>query len=176
MPLIHAENSHLVLVDFQARLMPAIAEGAQVVENARRLAEAAKCLDVPVLLTEQHPKGLGPTVAELVAYGPIVAKMAFGACAEPAFLAALHSGRDIVLAGCEAHVCVLQTVLGLLTAGRRVYVVADAIGARSAASKQAAIARMQAHGADIVTTEMAIFEWLRDARHPQFQTVRKLIL
>jgi nicotinamidase-related amidase len=176
MPLIDATDSQLLLVDFQARLMPAIAGGPEAVANARRLAEAARLLAVPILTTEQNPKGLGATVPELQGFGPVVTKTAFGACAEPAFRAALDPARALVVTGCEAHVCVLQTVLGLRAEQRRVYVVADAVGSRAPDNRAAAIARMAAHGAEIVTTEMTIFEWLRDAAHPRFQTARKLVV
>jgi nicotinamidase-related amidase len=176
MPLIDAADSQLLLIDFQARLTPAIADGPAAIANARRLAEAARLMAVPILVTEQNPKGLGPTVPELHGFGPVVTKTAFGACAEPAFRAALDPARALIVAGCEAHVCVLQTVLGLRAENRRVYVVADAVGSRAPDNKAAALRRMAAHGAEIVTTEMAIFEWLRDATHPQFQTARKLIV
>ena len=176
MPLIDAAQSQLLLIDFQTRLMPAIAGGAAAVANARRLADAAGLLDVPVLATEQNPRGLGSTVAELAGAGPVVAKTSFGACGEPAFLDALRPGGALVVTGCETHVCVLQTVLGLLAAKRRVCVVADAVGSRDPENKAAGLARMAAHGAEIVTTEMVVFEWLRASTHPQFQAARRLIV
>ncbi len=97
--------------------------------------------------------------------------------AEPAdgFTEALPNRPDIVVAGCEAHVCVLQTVLGLLDGGRRVFVVRDALGSRRAESKETAIRRMERHGAEIVTTEMVVFEWLGTARHPRFREAVALI-
>ncbi len=174
MILMQPARSQLLLIDFQARLMPAIEGGEAAVANAGRLAEAAKALAIPITLTEQNPKGLGPTVAALAGLGPVVEKLSFGACAEPAFLPAL-SRPDLVVAGCEAHVCVLQTVAGLLAAGRRVYLVRDALGARRAESKETAIARMAAAGAIVVTTEMVVFEWLGRSDHPQFRALSKLI-
>jgi nicotinamidase-related amidase len=175
--LLTATGSVLLLVDLQQRLMPAIHDGDAVVANAVRLAEGAGLLDVPVCATEQNPAGLGPTVEALAAYPQMVmAKMAFGAVAEPGFATLLPPRtEEIVVAGCEAHVCVLQTVLGLLAARHRVLVVADAIGSRVASNKEAAVDRMQRHGAEIVTTEMVLFEWLRDAHHPNFRAVQKLI-
>ncbi len=177
MPKILAETSVLLVIDLQARLMPAIHEGATVVANAARLLAAARQLEVPVMATEQNPRGLGPTVPELGLGGdvPVVSKMSFDACSAPGFFACLPTRHAIIVAGCEAHVCVLQTVLGLRALGRDVYVVADAIGARTAASKAAAVARMERHGAEIVTTEMAIFEWLGDATHPRFREAVALI-
>lgn len=175
--LLTASGSALLLVDLQQRLMPAIHDGEAVVANAVRLAEGAALLDVPVCATEQNPAGLGPTVDALAAYPQMVLpKMAFGAVAEPGFATLLPPGtEEIVVAGCEAHVCVLQTVLGLLAARHRVLLVADAIGSRAPSNKTAAVDRMQRHGAEVVTTEMVLFEWLRDAHHPNFRAVQKLI-
>ncbi|CAM5773237.1 isochorismatase family protein [Bosea minatitlanensis] len=175
MPLLNLPNSLLLVVDLQARLMPAIHDGARVVANAARLLEAGRLLAVPVVVTEQNPGKLGPTVPELAGLPPAIAKMSFDACAEPAVLAALGGDRDIVLCGCEAHVCVGQTALTLLECGRRVVVVQDAVGSRAPESRAVAIRRLAAHGAEIVTTEMVLFEWLRTAAHPQFRAVSKLI-
>lgn len=174
MPLLTAKNAMLVVIDFQAKLMPAIHQGEAVLLNAGRLAEAARLLGVPTVLTEQYPHGLGATVPALAEVGPAVTKMSFDA-GEPAFLEAVAGDRELVVCGCEAHVCVGQTVLTLLEHRRRVVVVADAIGSRVPQSREVAIARMASHGAEIVTTEMVLFEWLRSAEHPQFRTVSKLI-
>lgn len=175
MALLAAENAMLVVIDFQARLMPAIHAGDSVLLNAGRLVEAARLLGIPAVLTEQNPSGLGATVSELAGAGPVVAKMSFDACAEPDFLDALAGDRELVICGCEAHVCVGQTVLSLLDHRRRVIVVADAIGSRAPESREIALNRMASHGAEIVTTEMVLFEWLRTADHPQFRTISKLI-
>jgi len=167
----------LLLIDFQERLMPAIHEGEAVVDRAGRLAEAARLLGVPIRATEQNPARLGPTVPPLAAYPQAVLhKTAFSAVDAPGFTALLPAGAgEIVVAGCEAHVCVLQTVLGLLGSGHRVAVAADAIGSRDPADRAAAIDRASRHGAEIVTSEMVLFEWLRDSRHPKFRQVQKLL-
>jgi nicotinamidase-related amidase len=175
MPLLNAANATLVIIDFQARLMPAIDDGARMVANAGRLVEAAKRLGVPMLMTEQNPAGLGGTVPELAGAGPTIAKMSFDSCAESAFLDALSGDRELVVCGCEAHICVGQTVLSLLEHRRRVVVVQDAIGSRAPESKDAAIRRMRRDGAEIVTTEMVLFEWLKTAAHPEFKTLSRLI-
>ncbi|PTM39708.1 hydrolase [Bosea sp. 124] len=175
MPLLSASSSTLVIVDFQARLMPAIHDGPRLVANAKRLVDAAGLLSVPVLMTEQNPAGLGGTVAELAGAGPVVAKMSFDCCAEPAFLDALAGDGQLVLCGCETHVCLGQTVLSLLEHRRRVVVVQDASGSRLPESKEAALRRLERHGAEIVTAEMVIFEWLRTAAHPAFREVLKLV-
>ncbi|KPF69201.1 isochorismatase [Bosea sp. AAP35] len=175
MPLLSACDSTLVIIDFQARLMPAIHDGARLVANAQRLVAAAGLLGVPIVMTEQNPAGLGGTVPKLVGAGPVVTKMSFDACAEGAFLEALAGDGQIVICGCEVHVCLGQTALSLLTHRRRVAVVADASGSRQPESKEAALRRLERHGAEIVTTEMVIFEWLKSAQHPRFREVLKLV-
>jgi len=170
------QTSALLLIDFQARLMPAIADGAAAVANARRLLDAAMMFDVPALITEENPAGLGATAPELAGAGvPVFHKMSFDACRMPDFRAALPDRRDLVVAGCETHVCVLQTVLGLIDAGRRVYLVRDAVGSRRAESKETAIRRLERHGAEIVTTEMVIFEWVGTAGDPSFRDALRLV-
>jgi nicotinamidase-related amidase len=174
---IDRDRTTLLVIDFQQRLMPAIDGASGVLANAGRLIEAAKKLGVPAVVTEQYPRGLGPTVPELAVDGmPKLAKMDFDATRADGFFELLPKDRpDIVVAGCEAHVCVLQTVLGLIDAGHAVHVVRDAIGSRRAESKETAVERMRGHGAGIVTTEMALFEWLRTAADPHFREISVLI-
>jgi nicotinamidase-related amidase len=172
-----SDGSTLLMIDFQAKLMRAIDDAATAIGNAGRLLGAAQMLGVPVLFTEQNVNGLGATVPELSsrANGPVAHKMTFDACRAAGFADMLADRPEVIVTGCEAHVCVLQTALGLLDAGRRVYVVRDAIGSRRAESKEAAIRRMERHGADIVTTEMVVFEWLETAEHPRFRAAAALI-
>ncbi|HEY6311355.1 MAG TPA: isochorismatase family protein, partial [Streptosporangiaceae bacterium] len=155
----------------------AIHDGEVVVARAVRLAEAAKLLDVPIRATEQYPAGLGSTVAPLAEYPQaILTKTAFSATADPGFHALMPAGvSQIVVAGCEAHVCVLQTVLGLLGSGHQVVLAADAIGSRDPADKAVAVERARQHGAQVVTSEMVLFEWLHDSLHPKFREVQKLL-
>jgi len=172
--LLTAAGAVLLLVDFQQRLVPAIHDGGTVVARAVRLAEAAQVLDVPVCATEQYPAGLGPTVPELAAYPQnVVEKTRFSGVADPTLLP--PGAREIVVAGVEAHVCVLQTVAELLAGDHRVVVVADAVGSRDSADRDAGLERMRAHGAEVVTSEMVLFEWLRDSMHPRFREVQKLL-
>jgi nicotinamidase-related amidase len=175
MSLIDPSRSLLLVVDFQARLMPVIDQAEAAVRNAARLVEAARTLAVPIVVTEQNARGLGATVAPLAGAGVVVDKMSFGSCGAPGFAAALGDRAEVIVSGCEAHVCVLQTVLGLLDLPRKVFVVRDAVGSRRAESKETAIARMERHGAEIVTTEMVVFEWLRTADHPRFRAVTALV-
>lgn len=176
MPALDRETSALLVIDFQSRLMPAIEDATAVVANARRLLDAAELLGVPALFTEQNAGGLGPTMPELrVENAGLFHKMTFDACRMPGFLEALPAGRDIVVAGCETHVCVLQTVLGLCAAGRRVYLVRDAVGSRRAESKETAIRRLEHHGVEVVTAEMVLFEWLRTADDPRLRRIIELV-
>lgn len=174
---IARDASTLLVIDFQTRLMPAIEGGAAAVANARRLLRAAEILGVPVLFTEENADGLGATLPELAVHaeGRVVHKMSFDACRTGGFIDRLGERPAVVVAGCETHVCVLQTVLGLVDAGRQVYLVRDAVGSRHADSRETAIRRMERHGAEIVTTEMVVFEWLGSAEHPRFHQVLALI-
>ena len=179
MDTMNAQASVLVLVDYQARLMPAIHGADQVVRHARLLAEAARTLEISVLGTEQNPAGLGANVDSVKsACDSTIAKTHFDACAD-GLLEALDAAKkecsQVVIAGCEAHVCMLQTALGLLRAGKRVWVVENASGSRRAEDHAAAMRRLAQAGATVVTHEMALFEWLHDCRHPRFREVLALI-
>lgn len=176
MRTMEAAGSTLLVIDVQGRLMPAIAGAAAMVAEVRRLIAAARLLEVPVLATEQNPAGLGPTLPGLLPEDvSVLEKSTFDACRAPGFAAALGPRPAVVVAGCEAHVCVLQTVLGLLDAGRRVAVVRDAVASRRDASRDAGLARVAAHGAELVTAEMVVFEWLGGAGHPRFREVLALV-
>ncbi len=175
MRTLEASNSLLLLVDFQTRLMPAIEDGAVAVENARRLLVAAALLGVPRIFTEKIPRSWEPTAPDLHAEpNPVVAKMTFDALRAREFPLDALADCAVVVAGCEAHVCVLQTVLSALDQDRRVFVVADATGSRTRDNKKA-LNRMERHGAEIVTTEMVLFEWLGASTHPHFRDIAKLI-
>ncbi|WP_420995423.1 isochorismatase family protein [Cupriavidus sp. 30B13] len=174
--LLNAEDSVLVLVDLQARLMPAIHEGERVVRESVRLASIAALLGVPVIGTEQSPASLGENLADVRKLcGLTLAKDHFDGC-EDGLAEALPAGRKTVaIAGCEAHVCVLQTAMGLLRRGFGVSLVADATGSRQPASHAAAVERLRQAGATVVTVEMAAFEWMRSSRHARFREVLALV-
>jgi nicotinamidase-related amidase len=182
--LLAAHACQLVLVDYQQRLMPAIHGHAEVLANALRLARLAQGLAVPVWGTEQSPDKLGPNLPELRALCQrTLAKQAFDAAADESALGlraalapGLAAGRtQLVLAGCEAHVCLLQTALGLRERGHPVSVVADACGARQPASAALAMQRLRAAGITLVSTEMVGFEWLARADHPSFKAWQTMI-
>jgi nicotinamidase-related amidase len=169
-PLLSAGSSVLLVVDLQERLMPAIAGADGVLANAGRLVRAATRLGEDVCATEQNPAGLGPTVEAVADLLPAaaVAKTTFAADVDP-------GAGTVVVAGCEAHVCVLQSVLALRARGRDVAVVADAVGSRTEANRDRALDRLRAHDVDVVTTEMVLFEWLHDSDNAAFREVQRLI-
>jgi nicotinamidase-related amidase len=210
--LLDVQECQLVLVDFQTKLMPAMAGGAEVIANAVRLAKAAQLMRTPIFITEQYPQGLGSTIDELrsqvtLSYGKYIEKMHFDATAEglvellmaaptqdarssanPRNAGAPRHVRErqqqqqqveqrgtVVMAGCEAHICLLQTALGCLEAELDVVVVTDACASRTERNRDAAYDRLAAAGAELVTTEMVLFEWLRTAEHPQFKAVQALV-
>jgi len=197
--LLDVDESQLVLVDYQGRLMPSIHEHEAVLGNALRLGRVAQTLQVPVWGTEENPDGLGGNPAELKALcRKTLVKMHFSACADgltdllraPARQPQAGNARSlpkhlqkapapernsIVLAGCETHVCLMQTALDLLDEEFEVWVVTDACGSRTERSRDAAFDRLAAAGAELVTTEMVAFEWLRTAEHPLFKEVLSLI-
>lgn len=178
--LIRAEAAVLVVVDIQSRLAAAIADAAAVIERARILIEAARQLDLPVLVSEQYPQGLGgtdPRLGPLPAAATVVAKITFSCCREAQFCDALQrlQRSQIVLCGMEAHVCVLQSALELREQGFDVFVVEDAVGSRRPLSKQLGLARMRDRGIDVVDSEMVVFEWAERAGTARFRALSQLI-
>jgi nicotinamidase-related amidase len=200
--LLDADDSQLVLVDYQARLMPSIHESALVLANALRLARLAQLMDVPAWGTEENPAALGENPPELRALcRKTLAKMHFSAVADglgellrpparpqqggnarslPKHLQkpqpqAAEGRNTVVIAGCEAHVCLLQTSLDLLDEEFDVWVVTDACSSQSERNRDAAFDRLAAAGAELVTTQMVAFEWLRTADHPDFRDALALI-
>jgi len=178
--LLSAPDSLLLVIDIQERLLPVMQDGARVVRNTGILLQAARALELPALITEQYPRGLGATVAAVkTAAGdaPVLEKMHFSGWHDPHIRRhVIETGRpQVVIAGIEAHVCVLQTALGLAEAGRKVAVVTDAISSRQADSVAVAQQRMAQAGIAPVTTEMCLFEWLGSAAHPQFKALSALI-
>ena len=170
----------VAFVDMQARLMAAVPGSESTLRRARRLASAARLLDVRCVLTEQYPQGLGPTAAELAELlPPAHAKTAFS-CLGCGPVAALVDApaprvRAVVLCGFETHVCISQTALDLLARGTWVFIAVDAVAARHAIDHETALRRLESAGAILTTTEGILFEWLRDAAHPQFKAVQALV-
>jgi nicotinamidase-related amidase len=182
MPLLDASRSILVVVDFQGKLVQMVHRPEMTLETARRLLRLADLFAVPVVLTEQYPKGIGPTEASVRALfdghsAPkfFLEKTAFEALLEKARPGLPPAQRQIVIAGIEAHVCVMQTVLELLASGHEVHLCWDAISGRGEEYRRHALDRMAAAGATITNHESVAFEWARDKNHPHFKAVSGLM-
>lgn len=176
--LMSREDTLLLVIDVQEKLLPAIGGQARLAWNIRRLLQGARHLGVPVVATEQYPQGLGPTVASLREFIDVCpAKRAFscGGC-EEAMVALSSAGRQkILFAGIETHVCVQQTALDLAAAGYRVYLAVDAIGSRDPLDHQIALRRMESCGLTITTVESALFEWCATSTAPEFKQISSLV-
>ncbi len=179
--LLESSKASLLLIDIQERLLPAMAAPEQVVAQSTILQMAAKTLDLPVTISEQYSKGLGPTVQKLVDNNATVfEKLSFSCWRDDRmkqhFIQLHENGRPLVIvAGIEAHVCVMQTCIDLCNAGFGVFAVADAMASRKTASADLAIERMSAAGVSIVNTEMVVFELLERAGTPAFKSLSQLI-
>ncbi|HEX2889156.1 isochorismatase family protein [Vineibacter terrae] len=179
--LIERDKTQLLVVDEQERLIPAMHEGARVVERTALLLQAARTLGLPVTVTEQYPQGLGPTVPQLLELLPsrehVFAKTQFSAAAQPAVAARLAdlSRPQVVIAGVEAHVCVAQTATMLRASGYDVFLVADAVSSRRTDSVTLAFERLKPQGIWIVNVEQVLFECLGEAGTPAFRELSKLI-
>ncbi len=177
--LCDVEDSTLVVIDIQTRLGAAMPTKvlSRVVENTILLLKSADLLGVPVVASEQYPKGLGEYVPEVRDHLPSTAhhvqKTCFSCCGSEEFLDVLErSGRkQIILTGMEAHVCVLQTAVELKERGFEVFAIGDAICSRRLDNYQNALDRLEHIGVNLANTESVVFEWLRDARNPHFKEV-----
>lgn len=178
---LDAEKAVLVVIDIQERLVPAMPQKIyqRLRESVATLVEAAKLFDVPVVTTEQYPRGIGHTVPELAGACSdiVVEKVSFGCCGEPRFLSAMKStGRSqVIVTGMEAHVCVYQTVLGLLEDGYHVHLVRDAICSRNKTDYLAGVANAAQAGAVATTVETVLFQLLKESTHEQFKAISRLV-
>ena len=175
---LKVEDTALLVVDIQEKLLPKIMQAGEVLRNASFLVNAAKVLGVPVIATEQYPKGLGPTVEPIRGLLTTVwEKKTFSAVAEGGALDFLKSDARIkvVVAGIEAHICVMQTVLDLLNQGFHVFVCVDAVSSRYAIDVKIALKRMQQAGAILVTAETCVYEWLETAANPAFREISAMV-
>lgn len=175
--LIRTQDSTLLIIDIQERLFPAIDGNTALAEHSAWLMQVAERIGVPVLLTEQYSKGLGPTVASLrdgVAEEAIIEKLHFSAARDgELFKRPGGERKQFVICGTETHICVLQTVLDLVARGNQVFVVEEAVGSRRASDKALGLARMQQAGASIVSREMVAFEWMEQAGTDLFRSVSR---
>ena len=178
---LDARQTALIIIDMQEGFRSSISDFADTSARIALMAHAAQLLGVPILVTEQYPKGLGRTAAEIRAVLPPALepfeKTAFSSCGAQAFIAELERlrARQILVCGIEAHVCVNQTTHDLLVRGLQVHLLTECITARAAHNKEIGFAKMQQSGALPSSIEMALFELMRDARHEQFKAVQKLI-
>jgi len=176
--LLQDEQCALLIVDVQEKLAPVINQRDQLISRMRWLGEIAKELSIPTVVTEQYPKGLGYTVNELsgvIENATVIEKMHFSSVQEPQFMEALDAlnAKQVVLMGMEAHVCILQTAVDLQLRGLQVFVVDDAVGSRRDNDKQVALARLRTLGIQVITTEMAAYEWLHRSGTDQFRHITK---
>lgn len=179
--LANRTGSQLVVVDVQEKLCTAMVPAllAPMLKNCSILLQAARLLEVPVIHTEQYPKGLGPTLQELTPWltpESRVEKTSFSCCDSPDFCTLLDDAREqVILAGMEAHICILQTALHLQALGRQVFVVKDAVISRNPASHANAMARLRQAGIVVSNTESLLFEWLRVAEGDAFRQISRLV-
>jgi nicotinamidase-related amidase len=178
--MLEIPNCCLVVVDVQGKLAQLMTGKESLIRNIQILIQAARILDMPILWCQQVPEALGPTLPEVAALltgvEPIN-KPSFSCCGQERFNAELNAlGREqILLCGIEAHVCIYQTAMDLMEGGLDVTIIADAVSSRTEQNKQIALARLSAEGASISSTEMALFELLKTAQHPQFKQIAKLV-
>ncbi len=181
---LEAQRSQLLVIDVQERLLPVISGAEEMIGNCARLIEGARLMEVPVLISEQYRKGLGPTAGvlrEKAGNAPVMEKMHFSCLGDAAMAAQLaqteKGGRSsYLLAGIEAHVCVAQTALDLKARGAaHVCVAADAVASRRERSVEIALDRLRQNGVEVVTTEMALFEWQEQAGGARFKQISQLV-
>ncbi len=178
--ILNKDNSALVIVDIQDKLAVVMSQKEKVTNNCIHLIEAAKLLNIPVIVTEQYPKGLGPTINEireaLPDYAPLE-KVTFDCCKGDGFLQKIASLRKthIILAGMETHVCVLQTCLGLLAKGYFVHLVSDAVSSRKKDDYKTGRKMMRDAGAVVTCTETVLFQLLEKAGTQEFKVISKRI-
>ncbi|MCP4641659.1 MAG: hydrolase [bacterium] len=178
--MIRRDGIVLLVIDFQDRLLPKIPVASAIIPQVKRMVRFCRELKIPILWTEQYPKGLGGTVndvaCELKGMDPIE-KTAFGCMGDAGFVDALKATarKQLLITGVEAHVCVMQTALEAIEQGYEVFIVRDAVGSRAKREFKAGVARMRDAGAELVTAEMAMFEILRQAGTPEFKRVLPLL-
>lgn len=181
--LMNADDTAVVVVDVQAKLVPAIDQAESLIQQIKKLTDSAEILDVPTFFTRQYPQGLGDTVAELqgapsrdIADSTFDKQMfSFRQC-EPLLHQLQKRGvGNVVIAGIEAHICVLQSALDCIAYGFNVLVVADAVGSRNPEDRTIALRRLEMSGVTLTTTESAIFEWCETADHPQFKSISQRV-
>jgi nicotinamidase-related amidase len=174
------ENTVLLIIDYQERLFPVMHDKEKLLHNAVKLIKGARVLEIPIILTEQYPKGLGPTIPEIKELIPDikpVEKVSFSCCDEETFSKAIESmkRKQVLIAGIEAHICVYQTAMALARAGYEVQVVGDCVASRDPENKLVALFKMGAAGISPTTSEMALFELLKVAKGDKFKQISSIV-
>lgn len=179
--MLTPNNTILLVIDVQGRLAQLMANKETLFANLERMIKGAQVLDLPILWTEQVPEKLGPTLPELsellIESSPPVSKSSFSCCGEETFMTRFKAAnrRQVLITGIETHICVYQTALDLLNLGYEVQLVTDAVSSRTAENRALALERMQAAGAALTSTEMALFELLRVAEGDKFRAISKIV-
>ncbi len=178
--MLSSDKAILVVIDMQGRLAQSMYRKELLFDNVQKIIKGAQVLDIPILLTEQNPKGLGSTIPEIADLVPGVRripKLSFSCCGDALFLKELSAlqRRQVLLTGIEAHVCVYQTTVDLVASGYEVHVVADAVSSRTAENKDIGLQKMKDAGAGITSVETALFELLRVAEGPRFKQIISIV-
>jgi len=178
--MLDLENTALVIIDVQDKLARVMCDRDELFLNLKKLVRGMQALGVPIIVTEQYPQGLGRTVpelAQLLCDVQPIAKLSFSCCGEERFLKEIKvlNHRQVLVAGIEAHVCVYQTVVDLLGAGYEVQVVGDAVSSRTVENREIGLEKMRSAGADITSTEMALFELLKVAQGETFKEISRIV-
>ena len=178
--MLEIQDCCLVVVDVQGKLAQLMVDKEALFKNIRILIQAAQILEIPILWCQQVPEALGPTVpeiAELLTGLEPIDKASFSCCGQEQFNAQLNTlGKEqVLLCGIETHVCIYQTAMDLMEGGLDVTVIADAVSSRTEQNRQIALTRLAAEGAHVSSTEMALFELLKTAKHPHFKEIAKLV-
>ncbi len=177
MNTINADNCLFLIIDIQEKLVNMLNDNS-VKDTAIKLSKAARILNIPAIITEQYPKGLGSTIEEIkseLPYADYIEKTAFSAFNEIKSKLEAKQKKQIIIFGIETHICVLQTAFDLLNNGYEVFIVKNASGSRNNENKEAAIRRLIHANSQIVTDEMVIFELLKTSKHPNFKEVQAII-
>ena len=177
---LNAQSTALLLIDFQEKLFPVMHDKDKLLRNVVKLVQGAKVLEIPIVLTEQYPKGLGPTIPEIKSLIPDikpVEKVCFNCCDEDLFCSALDGlkSKQVLIAGIEAHICVYQTAIALVGTGYEVQVVGDCVASREPENKVTAVSRMVGEGVGLTTMEMALFELLKEAKGEKFKQISNIV-
>lgn len=182
--MLNIEDSVLVIIDIQEKLVLASKYGAEVAQNMAKLSKTANILGIPTIITEQYPQGLGSTLIQIKeTLSPetfITEKTSFSAMKEPAFAQKIQElkalgKKQIILGGIETHICVLQTASDLIKEGFEVYIAKDACASRNKKEYKTGLELLKQYGAKITCIEIALFEWLKSAKHPNFKEIQTFI-